>query len=71
MRDFLRNEDGQDLVEYGLLLAFVALASAALFANAGKSVQTVWGSAGNSLGGGICPYNDYTEAQQAQYNCHY
>ena len=29
MRNFLRDEQGQDLIEYTLLLAFVALASAA------------------------------------------
>ena len=38
---FLRNlwneEQGQDLIEYTLLMAFVALASAALFLGAGGS----------------------------------
>ena len=33
---FVKNEQGQDLVEYSLLLAFVALASAALFIGAGR-----------------------------------
>ena len=40
MRNFLRDEQGQDLIEYTLLLAFVALASAALFIGAGGSVST-------------------------------
>ena len=31
MRNFWQDEAGQDLIEYTLLLAFVALASAALF----------------------------------------
>ena len=35
---FVREEEGQDLVEYTLLLAFVCLASAALFINAGTSL---------------------------------
>jgi Flp pilus assembly pilin Flp len=35
MMNFLRDEQGQDLIEYTLLLAFVAIASAALFINAG------------------------------------
>jgi len=35
-------EQGQDLIEYTLLLAFVALASAALFIGAGGSVQGIW-----------------------------
>jgi Flp pilus assembly pilin Flp len=43
---FLRNlwneEQGQDLIEYTLLMAFVALASAALFLGAGKSITGIW-----------------------------
>jgi len=42
MRSFLRDESGQDLVEYTLLLAFVALASAALFIGAGASICNIW-----------------------------
>ena len=40
--NFIRDDQGQDLVEYTLLLAFVALASAALFISAGGSIKTVW-----------------------------
>ena len=39
---FVREENGQDLVEYTLLLAFVCLASAALFIGAGKSMASIW-----------------------------
>jgi Flp pilus assembly pilin Flp len=39
---FLHDETGQDLIEYTLLMAFVALASAALFIGAGKSIQGIW-----------------------------
>ena len=39
---FLREEEGQDLIEYTLLLAFVCLASAALFINAGKNMAAIW-----------------------------
>jgi Flp pilus assembly pilin Flp len=42
VRQFIRNEEGQDLVEYTLLLAFVCLASAALFIGAGKSMANIW-----------------------------
>jgi len=42
MKRFLRAEEGQDLVEYTLLLAFVCLASAALFIGAGKSMANIW-----------------------------
>jgi Flp pilus assembly pilin Flp len=49
LRSFLREEHGQDLIEYTLLLAFVALASAALFINSGASVSTIWSGANSSL----------------------
>ena len=42
MLRFVREEQGQDLVEYTLLLAFVCLASAALFIGAGKSMANIW-----------------------------
>jgi Flp pilus assembly pilin Flp len=47
---FLRDEQGQDLIEYTLLLAFVALASAALFIGAGGSVQGIWSVTNSQLG---------------------
>jgi len=46
---FWNEEDGQDLVEYTLLLAFVALASAALFINAGASISNIWTAAKQQL----------------------
>lgn len=46
---FLRDEQGQDLIEYTLLLAFVCLASAALFISAGGSVGGIWSSANSRL----------------------
>ncbi len=49
LTNFLRDEQGQDLIEYTLLLAFVALASAALFIGAGGYVNQIWGAANNSL----------------------
>ncbi|HUP04881.1 MAG TPA: hypothetical protein VMU19_12885 [Bryobacteraceae bacterium] len=42
LRNFLREDQGQDLIEYTLLMAFVALASAALFLGAGKSISGIW-----------------------------
>ncbi len=41
-RNFMQDEQGQDLIEYTLLLAFVAMASAALFIGAGNSVSGIW-----------------------------
>ena len=37
-----KDESGQDLIEYTLLMAFVALASAALFLGAGGSIKGIW-----------------------------
>jgi Flp pilus assembly pilin Flp len=49
VRHFLRDEQGQDLIEYTLLMAFIALASAGIFVNAGKSVKGIWGVASTQL----------------------
>ncbi len=49
LKNFLRDEQGQDLIEYTLLLAFVALASAALFIGAGGSVSGIWSIANSRL----------------------
>jgi Flp pilus assembly pilin Flp len=49
LRTFLQDEQGQDLIEYTLLLAFVCLASAALFIAAGGSVGGIWSSANSDL----------------------
>ncbi|HEY3839441.1 MAG TPA: Flp family type IVb pilin [Bryobacteraceae bacterium] len=47
--EFCRDEQGQDLIEYTLLLAFVALGSAALMTKAGSSVKTIWTAGSNTL----------------------
>jgi len=53
MKSFLanlwRDEQGQDLIEYTLMLAFVALASAALFSTAGSSVNQIWSKTNSQL----------------------
>ena len=46
---FWNDEQGQDLIEYTLLMAFVALASAALFLGAGKSIKGIWSVTNNQL----------------------
>jgi len=48
-RAFCKEEGGQDLIEYTLLMAFVALASAALFISAGSSVSRVWSTTNTTL----------------------
>jgi Flp pilus assembly pilin Flp len=49
LRKFLTDEDGQDLIEYTLLLGAIVIGSAAIFSNAGQSVNTVWKDAKNVL----------------------
>ena len=44
-----RDEKGQDLIEYTLMLAFVALASAALFSTAGASINSIWSKTNSQL----------------------
>ena len=48
-RNFWNDEQGQDLIEYTLLMAFVALASAAIFMGAGKSITSIWTSTNSQL----------------------
>jgi len=45
LRNFICNDNGQDLIEYTMLLAFVCLASSALFINSGHSVSGIWTAA--------------------------
>jgi Flp pilus assembly pilin Flp len=47
--NFLRDDQGQDLIEYTLLMAFVALASAALFLGAGGSIKGIWTTSNSQL----------------------
>ena len=42
LRNLWLDDQGQDLIEYTLLMAFVALASAALFLGAGGSIKGIW-----------------------------
>lgn len=39
---FCNDDQGQDLTEYALLLAFVVIAAAGLFVVSGTSVVTIW-----------------------------
>lgn len=47
--NFVKDEQGQDLIEYTLLMAFIALASAAIFTNAGTSIKGIWSQASSQL----------------------
>ncbi len=47
--NLVKDEQGQDLIEYTLLMAFIALASAAIFIGAGSSIKTIWTNANSQL----------------------
>ena len=49
LKNFWQEESGQDLIEYTLLLAFIALASASLFLSAGGSVNSIWQAGSTQL----------------------
>ena len=46
---FLREEEGQDLIEYSLLLAFVCLSGAAMFIGMGQTTSQLWGIVNSRL----------------------
>jgi len=39
---FLKEEDGQDLVEYSLLLAFIGLAATAMLTSVKTQINALW-----------------------------
>lgn len=49
LKAFWQEEEGQDLVEYSLLLAFIALAAVALLQSAGTSIKTMWTNINSTL----------------------
>ncbi len=49
IRVFLSDENGQDLVEYSLLLAFIALAAVGLLSGVRTSTKGIWSAINSSL----------------------
>ncbi len=49
VKNFLKDEQGQDLVEYTLLLGFIALASAALYNNIATNLKNIWTDADTAV----------------------
>jgi Flp pilus assembly pilin Flp len=47
--NLVADESGQDLIEYTLLMAFVALASAALFLGSGGSIAGIWTTSNSQM----------------------
>ncbi|MCD6218253.1 Flp family type IVb pilin [bacterium] len=50
--DILRNEDGQGLTEYALIIALVAIVAVAALTLLGGQIQTIFGDINSDLGGG-------------------
>jgi Flp pilus assembly pilin Flp len=48
-RELLQQEDGQDTMEYTLLLGFVAVAAAAIFPIVTDSIKVIWNVMSNHL----------------------
>jgi Flp pilus assembly pilin Flp len=46
---FWHEEEGQDLVEYALLMAFIALAAVAVLTNIRTNVTRLWNSISSAL----------------------
>jgi Flp pilus assembly pilin Flp len=46
---FIKDETAQDLIEYSLLLAFIALAGAAAYLGMSSSTNTLWSVANSRL----------------------
>ncbi len=51
VKNFNRNEEGQDLLEYALLVALIAIVALAAVAAAGNSVSGIFTSIAGSLAG--------------------
>ncbi|PYR58924.1 MAG: Flp family type IVb pilin [Acidobacteria bacterium] len=49
VKSFVRNDEGQDLLEYALLVALIALVAIAAVGLAGKSVNTIFSSIASAL----------------------
>jgi Flp pilus assembly pilin Flp len=46
---FWREEDGQDLIEYSLLITFIAIATAAVVGQGQNAIRSIWGTSNSSL----------------------
>ena len=46
---FLREDNGQDLIEYSLLITFVAIACAAIVGTTGSATVPIWSTANSQI----------------------
>jgi Flp pilus assembly pilin Flp len=55
LKAFWNEDDGQDMVEYSLLLAFIALAAVGLLTTIKNSITTIWTSISTTLSTAATP----------------
>ena len=51
VKSFARNEEGQDLLEYALLVALIALIAIGAVGTAGQAVNTIFSNVASALSG--------------------
>jgi Flp pilus assembly pilin Flp len=49
LKQFWREDDGQDLIEYSLLIVFIAIACAAIVGTGGSATTPIWSRANTQL----------------------
>jgi len=54
MKRLWKEEEGQDLIEYALLVGLITLASVALFPKIGTAINTIFTTVNTCLSGGAC-----------------
>ena len=47
--NFLKDDQGQDPIEYSILISFVSIAVVGMFMGAGNDVKHVWATSNNQL----------------------
>jgi Flp pilus assembly pilin Flp len=57
IKGLLRDEQGEDIVESLLIVAFVAIAATAVFLSAGGNVSTIWESSSATMSGAASAVN--------------
>lgn len=51
MQTLLKNEEGQDLIEYALIIALIAFAAVSTMQTLASDINTVYGNIGTTLSG--------------------
>jgi Flp pilus assembly pilin Flp len=53
LRRLWRDEDGQDMVEYALLLGFIVVCAAAILSSTRTQMSATWSTISSSLGSAV------------------